>query len=105
VRQGLIAKFDQMQASDADPREYAKPLIGPLQGYYRVVYSRYRALFSVEEQVLSRGDVLLQISAVVVAVGIRKEHAKKDVYNVAKKLVELGLLPPPEPGREEEQPG
>jgi mRNA-degrading endonuclease RelE of RelBE toxin-antitoxin system len=87
VRRGILNKADELL--DGDPRERAKPLKGP--GYYRIVYSRYRAVFSVEEERIASGDVLLHIKVLFVIAGIRKEHDKKDVYKVAEKIVKLIL--------------
>ena len=95
VGKGIIKKIGALR--DADPRRVGKPLVGPLQGCRRITYGRYRALFSVEEQPLADGDVLLRVTVRVVAVGIRKEHDKHDVYNVALKLIELGLIPTQNP--------
>jgi mRNA-degrading endonuclease RelE of RelBE toxin-antitoxin system len=90
VRKGLLGKADEL-TNGPDPREWCKPLTGPLQGYYRIVYSRYRAIFSVREEKLVNGDKLLHLEVVFVAAGIRKELDKKDVYRVAQKLVESVL--------------
>jgi mRNA interferase RelE/StbE len=90
VRKGLLRKADEL-AEGPDPREWCKPLTGPLQGYYRIVYSRYRAIFSVKEERLANGDKLLHLEVVFIAAGIRKELDKKDVYRVAQKLVESVL--------------
>jgi mRNA-degrading endonuclease RelE of RelBE toxin-antitoxin system len=90
VRRGLIGKADELLQCD-DPRKRFKPLAGPFQGCYRIPYARYRAVFKVEEEELVRGDVLLHLKIVFIAVGIRKSRDKKDVYKVAEKLVRLVL--------------
>ena len=97
VRAGLLSKADDL-ATGGDPRKYCKPLTGPLDGYYRIVYSRYRAIFTVEEESLAGGDVLLHLKVIFIAAGIRKEYDRGDVYRVALKLVTQVLpeLPPPE---------
>ena len=87
VRKGLLVKADEL-TNGTDPREWCKPLTGPLQGYYRIVYSRYRAIFTVKEEILASGDKLLQLNVIFIAAGIRKEMDKKDVYRLAQKLVE-----------------
>jgi mRNA-degrading endonuclease RelE of RelBE toxin-antitoxin system len=87
VRKGLLDKADQLAECD-DPRKYCKPLTGPLEGYYRITYGRYRAVFTVTEVRLVNGDVLLHLRVIFIAAGIRKEYDKNDIYNVAKKLVE-----------------
>jgi mRNA interferase RelE/StbE len=100
VRKGIFAKIEALRQSD--PRQAGKPLVGPFQGYRRVVYSRYRAIFSVEEEKIAGGATLVQIKVIVVATGIRKERDKRDIYQVAKKLLELGLIPSLEPEQDEE---
>jgi mRNA-degrading endonuclease RelE of RelBE toxin-antitoxin system len=90
VRRGLLEKADEL-TEGADPRERCKPLAGPLQGYYRIVYSPYRAIFSVREEKLVSGDVCLHLVVIFIVAGIRKELDKKDVYRVAQKLVESVL--------------
>jgi mRNA interferase RelE/StbE len=95
VRKGLLKKADEL-TNGTDPREWCKPLTGPLQGYYRIVYSRYRAIFTVREETSAGGDKLLHLNVIFVAAGIRKELDKKDVYRVARKLVEYVLPEFPE---------
>jgi mRNA-degrading endonuclease RelE of RelBE toxin-antitoxin system len=90
VRKGLLEKADRLKEGP-DPRERCKPLTGPLQGCHRIVYSRYRAIFSVREEELAGGDKLLHLEVIFIAAGIRKELDKKDVYRVAQKLVESVL--------------
>jgi mRNA-degrading endonuclease RelE of RelBE toxin-antitoxin system len=90
VRKGLLDKADEL-THGPDPRERCKPLTGPLQGCYRIVYSRYRAIFSVREENLANGDQLLHLEVIFIVAGIRKEYDKKDIYRVAKKLVESVL--------------
>ena len=89
VQRGLIEKIDELSGSD--PRAGNKPLIGPLQGCYRIVYSRYRAVYRVEEEKLANGETLIHLKVLFIAVGIRKERDKKDVYKLAEKLIRLTL--------------
>jgi mRNA interferase RelE/StbE len=75
---------DRIRALDHDPELQGKPLIGALQGFYRIkVLDRYRVLYS-----LHRDTVTVH----VVAAGIRKEGDKRDIYSLAQRLVKLGLL-------------
>ena len=62
-----------------------KPLIGELDGYYsvRAVGQRYRITYTIEQA---------QVTVMIVALGIRKDGSKQDVYTLAKKLLRLGLL-------------
>jgi len=68
-----------------NPEQQGKPLSDELTGYYsiRAVAQRYRILYRLEAD---------QIIVVVVAMGIRKNGDKKDVYALAKKMARLGLL-------------
>lgn len=65
--------------------ERGKPLVGELATYrsIRAVGQRYRILYQIEAE---------KITIYVVAVGIRKEGDKGDVYELTKKLLRLGLL-------------
>ena len=91
VRKGLLDKADRLQTCE-DPRKAHKPLVGPLEGYYRLTYSRYRAVYSVENERIASGDVLVHIRVCFIAAGKRKEHDKNDIYRIAEKFVQLGLI-------------
>ena len=75
-----------------DPRKVNKPLRGPLSGFYRITFSRYRAVYCVEEEELASGDVLVQIRVLFIIAGIRKERSREDIYKVAEQIVEFGLI-------------
>lgn len=90
VRRGLLDKVSRLRESD--PRSVGKALTGPLQGHYRITYARYRAIYTLEEETLADGQVLTYLRVLVIAVGMRKQHDKKDVYDVAKRLIQLGLV-------------
>ncbi|MGH8058440.1 MAG: type II toxin-antitoxin system RelE family toxin [Candidatus Entotheonellia bacterium] len=77
-----------MEALARDPEQQGKPLLGELQSLrsVRVVGQRYRILYRVD-----RGKVLV----LVVAMGLRKEGDRRDIYALAKKLLRLGLLDRP----------
>ncbi len=68
-----------------DPEKQGKPLIGDLTGYrcVRAVGQRYRIIYSVD-----RDSVLV----LVIALGLRKEGSKKDIYELAKKLIKQKLV-------------
>jgi mRNA interferase RelE/StbE len=68
-----------------DPEKQGKPLLGELAGFrsIRAVGQRYRIIYAIKE---------LEIVVVVIAVGLRREGAKSDVYALAKKLFRLKLL-------------
>lgn len=93
VQAGLLDKADELKTC-SDPRTAHKPLQGPLRGYCRMTYGRYRAIFRVDEEHLASGEVLIVVVVTFVAAGIRKEQSKEDVYRLAQKAAELGLLAP-----------
>ncbi|MFA7062004.1 MAG: type II toxin-antitoxin system RelE/ParE family toxin [Pedobacter sp.] len=68
-----------------DPEKQGKALLGELAGFrsIRAVGQRYRIIYQI------KGN---DIVVVIVAVGIRRDGAKDDIYNLAKKLFRLRLL-------------
>jgi mRNA interferase RelE/StbE len=60
-------------------------MIDELVGYrsVRAVGQRYRIIYRVEDE---------RVTVLVVALGIRKQGDKKDVYELAKKLLRSDLL-------------
>jgi mRNA interferase RelE/StbE len=93
VRRGILKKANLLREVD-DPSKAHKRLTGTLCGYYRLTYARYRAIYTVEKEDLASGDILHKIIVQFVAVGIRKEGDKKDIYRLAQRLIELGIIPP-----------
>ncbi len=73
----------------SDPEKQGKALLGELAGIrsLRTVGQRYRILYRLERQT---------VVVLVVAVGIRKEGSKTDVYSLARKLIRLRLIEPRE---------
>lgn len=55
-------------------------MIQDLRGYYslRVVGQRYRVIYCIEQE---------KILVIVVAIGIRKQGDKQDIYEITKKLI------------------
>ena len=94
ARQRLTEKADKLYEC-ADPREFGKPLLGSLSGCYRIRYSSYRAVYTVDEERLANGDVLITFTVRFVIAGPRKGGDKGDVYVLAKRLVRLGLVESP----------
>lgn len=82
VQEGLKTSLRRLEY---EPEKQGKPLSDELTGYrsIRAVGQRYRILYKLEEE---------QVIVVVVALGMRKQGDKKDVYELAKKLARLGLL-------------
>ena len=91
VQKGLVAKADELE-SCFDPRQCHKPLTGPLANFYRITYARYRAVYTVDEEELASGDVLVTYKVTFIACGKREEYSKDDVYKLAQKAVEMGLI-------------
>jgi mRNA-degrading endonuclease RelE of RelBE toxin-antitoxin system len=87
VRRGLFEKADQLAKAD-DPRKVYKPLVGPLEGYYRIPFSRYRAVFRIDEEKTAKGKIVLVVTITFVATGVPKSGDKHDVYRLAEKLVD-----------------
>ena len=82
IRQKLSDRIDKLKES---PEMQGKPLLGELDGYYsvRAVGQRYRIIYAIEKA---------QVTVMIVALGIRKDGSKQDVYALAKKLMRLGLF-------------
>jgi mRNA interferase RelE/StbE len=73
---------DQLAES---PEQQGKPLVAELAGFrsVRAVGQRYRIVYRVERR---------EVVVVIVAVGRRKARDRNDIYELAKKLLRLGLL-------------
>ena len=86
IRQKISDRIDKLKES---PEVQGKPLLGELDGYYsvRAVGQRYRIIYAIEKA---------QVTVMIVALGIRKDGSKQDVYALAKKLLRLGLLDEPD---------
>lgn len=82
IRQKISDRIDKLKES---PEIQGKPLLGELDGFYsvRAVGQRYRIIYTIEQA---------QVIVMIVALGIRKDGSKQDVYALAKKLLRLGLL-------------
>jgi len=72
-----------------DPEKQGKPLVGELSGYrsVRAAGQRYRIVYRVEGKT---------VTVLVVALGIRKEGSRADIYSLARKLLRLRLLERPD---------
>lgn len=82
-----IKIFERVRGLSSEPEKQGKPLIGELAGYrsLRAAGQRYRIIFQVENE---------KVIVLIVALEIRKAGSRKDVYDLAKKLVQLGLVEP-----------
>lgn len=82
IREKIGAVIDRLVD---DPEKQGKALLGELSGFrsIRAVGQRYRIIYQI------RG---VEVVVVIVAVGIRRDGGRDDIYNLAKKLFRLGLL-------------
>ena len=82
IRNALIARLRQLEN---EPESQGKALTDELAGYrsIRAVGQRYRIIYKIKAE---------RVIVTVVALGMRKEGDKKDIYQLAKKLMRLGLL-------------
>jgi len=82
VKKKILESIDGLRET---PEMQGKPLISELKPYrsLRAVGQRYRMIYR-----LDKGKIIV----VAVAVGLRKEGDKADVYKLVKKLLKLGLL-------------
>ena len=89
IRAKIIETIDSLAE---DPEMKGKPLIAELDGYHsvRAVGQRYRIIYRIDNE---------KVVVLIVAAGLRKEGDRKDIYALAKKLIQARLLeptPPPE---------
>jgi hypothetical protein len=85
VRHGLRNKLREFGVNPAN----AKPLVGALKGYHRVTYGRVRAIAaSSVEALVSMTDGIILVH--VLYVGLRKQGAKDDSYEVAAAAIRAG---------------
>jgi mRNA interferase RelE/StbE len=68
-----------------EPEKQGKAILEELAGFrsIRAVARHYPIIYTVKNE---------EIIVVVVAVGIRRDGARDDIYNLTKKLLRLGLL-------------
>ncbi|HUW44513.1 MAG TPA: type II toxin-antitoxin system RelE/ParE family toxin [Dehalococcoidia bacterium] len=77
--------ISKIEALKGEPLLLGKPLKGSLKELrsVRAAGQRYRIIYKVVEE---------EIVVIVVAVGIRKEGDKGDIYELMKKYIKTGLL-------------
>jgi mRNA interferase RelE/StbE len=82
VLEGLKASLKRLEY---EPEKQGKPMIDELIGFrsLRAVGQRYRILYKWDEDT---------VIVYVVALGIRKEGDKNDVYEIARRMARQGLL-------------
>lgn len=82
VRESIARRIDGLEN---EPDKQGKPMKDELTGFrsIRAVGQRYRIIYKVDGE---------KVTVLVVTIGIRKEGDKKDAYELAKRLMRLGLL-------------
>ena len=82
TREGIRDRIDGLAH---EPDKQGKPLLGELKGLrsLRAVGQRYRIIYRVQEA---------HVAVIVVALGLRREGDRDDIYRLAQRLLRLGLL-------------
>ena len=81
MRRQILTRIEGL--SD-EPEKQSKMLVKDLSGFRSIhAAGRYRIIYKVDKQ-----TVIIYI----LAAGIRKQGDKKDIYRIAKKLLDAGLL-------------
>ena len=76
--------LDRIQKLSEEPEEQGKKLVKDLAGFRSVhAAGRYRIIYKTDKRT---------VIIYVLAAGIRKEGDKKDIYKIAKKLLDAGLM-------------
>ena len=77
--------FERIEELSNDPENQGKPLRNELSGLrsVRVIGRRYRIIYRVERE---------KVVVVVIALGIRKEGDRADIYKIAVKLMRSGYM-------------
>jgi mRNA interferase RelE/StbE len=81
VRRTILNRIEGL--SD-EPAKQGKMLVKDLSGFRSIhAAGRYRIIYKVDKQI---------VIVYILAAGIRKQGDKKDIYKIAKKLLNAGLL-------------
>lgn len=82
VRKKLFERIEQLQD---EPETQGKPLKNELSGLYsvRAIGQRYRIIYKAVDD---------RIVVVVVAVGLRKEGDRSDIYRIAEQFMQSGYF-------------
>lgn len=82
VRENL---FERIEGLAKDPENQGKPLRNELSGLRsaRAIGQRYRIIFRVERE---------RVIVIVVALGIRKDGDRSDIYQIAARLMRSGFI-------------
>ena len=81
IRRTILKRIEGLSE---EPDKQGKMLLKDLSGFRSIhAAGRYRIIYKADKQ-----TVIIYI----LAAGIRKQGDKKDIYNIAKKLLDAGLL-------------
>ena len=82
IREKIADVIDRLSK---DPDRQGKALVGELSGFrsIRAVGQRYRVIYKIIKN---------RVVVVIIAAGIRKDGHKKDIYQLAKKLLKIKLV-------------
>ena len=81
IRRTILKRIEGLSE---EPDKQGKMLLKDLSGFRSIhAAGRYRIIYKVDKQ-----TVIIYI----LAAGIRKQGDKKDIYKIAKKLLDVGLL-------------
>ena len=81
IQRTILDRIDQLSE---EPDKQGKYLVQDLSGFRSVhAAGRYRIIYKIDKKT---------VIVYVLAAGIRKECDKKDIYKIAKKLLNAGLL-------------
>jgi len=76
--------LDRIQKLSDEPEKQGKKLVKDLSGFLSVhAAGRYRIIYKIDKRT---------VIIYVLAAGIRKEGDKKEIYKIAKKLLDAGLM-------------
>jgi len=77
--------YEKVKLLEEEPEKQGKPLTGELSGHrsLRAASQRYRIIYRTERE---------KLTVWIIALGIRKEGSKRDIYTLAKKLLKLYLI-------------
>jgi mRNA interferase RelE/StbE len=76
--------LDRIEQLSEEPDNQGKNLVQDLSGFRSVhAAERYRIIYKIDKKT---------VIVYVLTAGIRKEGDKKDIYKIAKKLINAGLL-------------
>ena len=77
--------LNKIESLKEEPNLLGKPLRGPLSEYrsIRAAGQRYRIIYKIIDK---------EVIIIIIAVGIRKDGDKKDIYELMKKYIKTGLM-------------